>query len=257
MIEFKNMSSGYGYGDVIKAVNLQISKGKLISVIGPNGSGKSTLIKTANGMITPSDGTVCIDGTDIASMSRLEIARKAAYLAQGRSVPDMTVGQMVLHGRFPHIGYPRRYSADDRRIATESLQQVGILHLADTPLRELSGGIRQNAYIAMALAQNTDYILLDEPTTYLDISNQLSVIKILRTLSRGGKGILAVMHDLPLAFTFSDAVAVVAEGRVKAFNTPQKLYASDTVKDVFGAELGFCSEGKYYYYKYGNILKGE
>ena len=196
MLEIKNVTAGYGKHTVLNDVSVAFEKGKLTSIIGVNGCGKSTLLKALLGILPLSSGEIVIDGKELCSMSRIEIARSVAYLAQGKNTPDMTVEQMVLHGRFPYLSYPRRYREADREIARKAMDAVGILHLADKSLYELSGGMRQTAYIAMAIAQDTDYILLDEPTTYLDIAHQLELMKLLRGLANSGKGIVTVMHDL-------------------------------------------------------------
>ena len=165
MLELKNIFAGYGNKNILNGITVSFEKGKLTSIIGVNGCGKSTLLKAIPGILPLSGGEIMIDGKNLRSMSRNEIAKKIAYLAQGKNTPDMTVEQMVLHGRFPYLSYPRRYSQADRDIAGTAMEAVGISSLADKPMCELSGGMKQNAYIAMALAQDTDYILLDEPTT--------------------------------------------------------------------------------------------
>lgn len=162
----------------------------------------------------------------------------------------MTVFQLALHGRFPHLSYPRRYTEKDKKTALAALQKTGLAERAESPINTLSGGMRQNAYIAMALAQDTDYILLDEPTAYLDISHQLSLMKNLRDLADGGRGVAAVLHDLPLAFTFSDIIAVLDGGKIIACGEPREICESGIVKRVFGAELSFSEREKCYYYKY-------
>lgn len=250
MIELKNTVSGYGGKRVLDSVSLAFSKGKLISLIGANGSGKSTLLKTVAGIIKAESGEIFVDGESTDVLSRRDRAKKIAYLAQGRSVPDMTVEQMVLHGRFPHLGYPRRYSEKDRKIAGDALRQMKIEPLADRPLSSLSGGMRQKAYIAMALTQDTDYILLDEPTTYLDISNQVELMHILRSLADAGKGIVAVMHDLELAFGFSDSIAVLKDGAIAACDTPESICKAGTVRGVFGVELEYSQDTGSYHYRY-------
>lgn len=250
MIELKNLSAGYPAKPVLQDISLSVLQGELISVIGKNGSGKSTLLKTTVGSIPAKGGEILIDGTPSASLSRQDRAKKIAYLAQGKSIADMTVRQMVLHGRFPHLSYPRRYSEKDRAIACAALRQMGLAETADAPLSALSGGMRQKAHIAMALAQDTDYILLDEPTTYLDITNQFELMTILRTLADGGKGIVAVMHDLPLAFGFSDRVAVIKDGRLAACDTPRNICGSGIVKAVFGIDLHYSSAERAYHYRY-------
>lgn len=248
MIDVKNLSVGYGKTSVLSGASLSLEKGEFVSIIGTNGSGKSTLLKAILGMIEINSGEISVDGEKTAELSRSQIARKIAYLAQGKSVPDMTVGQMVLHGRFPHLGYPRRYSENDRKIAAAALEQTGLSEYKEMPLPVLSGGMRQNAYIAMALAQQTDYVLLDEPTSYLDITHQIRLIKTLRELSDNGKGVAAVMHDLPLAFGFSDKIAVLDEGKIALFDTPENVCESKIIGRIFGVELKYNSDEKYYFY---------
>lgn len=247
MIELKKVTAGYPSKTVLSEISLSVPKGTLISVIGKNGSGKSTLLKTVIGIINAKSGEMLFDGE--SELSRQSMAKKVSYLAQGKSVSDMTVEQLVLHGRFPHLSYPRRYSKKDREISSAALRQMGIADIAGTPLSALSGGMRQKAYIAMALAQDTDYILLDEPTTYLDISNQVELMKILRSLADRGKGIVAVMHDLPLAFGFSDRIAVIKDAKIAAFDTPQKICDSGIVQEVFGIDLQYSPAEKSYHYK--------
>lgn len=237
MLEIKNLTSGYGKKTVIKSVSANFKNGRLISIIGPNGSGKSTLLKTINGIIPTVSGDIIVDGKSLLSLKRQDIAKKIAYLSQGKNIPDMIVEQMVLHGRFPYLHYPRRYTKKDREIVNSVMQQMNISNYAKSALSTLSGGMRQSVYIAMALAQNTDYILLDEPTTYLDISHQLELMKILRELAQNGKGIISVMHDLPLAFTFSDEIVVINNGEIVMQNTPENLFSSGVIKSVFGVEL--------------------
>lgn len=250
MLELNNIRAGYGKRQILNGVSLTVPKGKLVTVIGPNGSGKSTLFKSAAGIIPALSGEILIDGTKAADLSRSGTAKRIAYLAQGKSVPDMTVFQLVLHGRFPHLSYPRRYTEKDKRLAIAALEKTGLAERAESPLFSLSGGMRQNAYIAMALAQDTDYILLDEPTTYLDISHQLSLMKNLRELAKEGKGVAAVLHDLPLAFTFSDIIAVLSGGEITACGEPLKICESGIISEVFGTELNYSEAEKCYYYKY-------
>ena len=250
MLELKNIRAGYGNRNILNGISLSFPKGRLVSVIGANGSGKSTLFKAAAGIIPSLSGEIMIDGISTSALPRSTAAKKIAYLAQGKSVPDMTVFRLALHGRFPHLSYPRRYSEKDREIAFAALEKTGIADRADSPLASLSGGMRQNAYIAMALAQDTDYILLDEPTTYLDISHQLSLMKTLRELAGDGKGIAAVLHDLPLAFKFSDDVAVLRDGKIVCFGKPTEICKSGIISEVFGVELNYSDTAKCYYYNY-------
>ena len=237
MLEIKDLSAGYARRTVITDINATFKKGSLISIIGPNGSGKSTLLKAITGIIPAMSGDVFLDSVPIMELTQKQRAQKIAYLPQGKNTPDMTVERLVLHGRFPHISYPRHYTPRDREIALDAMKKTGVDCFTERPLLELSGGMRQNAYIAMALAQDTDFILLDEPTTYLDIKNQLELIKNLKNLTDSGKGIISVMHDLPLALSFSDEIIVINEGRIAKHGTPQAIYDSGVIKDVFKIEL--------------------
>ena len=247
MLEIKNVTAGYGKQTVLNGITAAFEKGKLTSIIGVNGCGKSTLLKVMLGILPITDGIVKIDGRELSSLKRNEIAQQVAYLSQGKNTPDMTVMQMVLHGRFPYLSYPRRYTSRDREIAYSAMEKVGMKDLAEKPLYSLSGGMRQNAYIAMALAQDTDYILLDEPTTYLDIAHQLELMRILRKLADSGKGIVTVMHDLPLAFDFSDRLAVMNNGMISIQATPGEISESHIVEDIFGVKIKQVQKGKYLY----------
>ena len=247
MLELNRISAGYGKQTVLNDVSAFFEKGKLTSIVGVNGCGKSTLLKAILGILPLSGGEITVDGENLLTMSRNEIAKKIAYLSQGKSTPDMTVEQMVLHGRFPYLSYPRRYTGRDREIAYSAMERVGILDFARKPLCMLSGGMRQNAYIAMALAQDTDYILLDEPTTYLDIAHQLELMRLLKQLSDNGKGIVTVMHDLPLAFDFSDTLTVMNNGEIIAYGTPSELCNLPIIEDIFGVKIKQMQDGKYSY----------
>lgn len=253
MIEIKDLSFGYGKNHILKNFSACFEKGKLTSVIGTNGSGKSTLLKTIIGILTPNSGDIFVDGTSLSSLKCQDIAKRISYLAQGKNTPDMTAFQMVLHGRFPHLNYPRRYSQKDRDIAYDAINRMGITDYADKSMASLSGGMRQNVYIAMALAQDTDYILLDEPTTYLDISHQLHLMKTLKSLAADGKGIITVMHDLPMAFNFSDRIAVVSGGKAAVCDFPENVYEKGIINDIFGIDLNYSPEEKNYYYGYNHL----
>ena len=250
MIELSHISTGYGIKIILNDVSVAFETGKLTSIIGANGCGKSTLLKTILGILTSKSGNITIDGARLKEMSRNDIARRIAYLSQEKNTPDMTVEQLVLHGRFPHLSYPRRYTDKDRVIAVGVMEQMGIVEYAHKPLYSLSGGMKQNSYIAMALAQETDYILLDEPTTYLDIAHQLELMKILRSLADSGKGIVAVMHDLPMAFTFSDKIILINDGRIVDDERPEKIYERNVIDKVFGIALDRSKDGRSYSYKY-------
>ena len=248
VIKLKNVTAGYEKNNVLNNISTHFEKGTLTSIIGINGCGKSTLLKVILGILPMKGGIVELDDISLTAMTRTEIAQKAAYLAQGRTTPDMTVGQMVLHGRFPHLNYPRRYGKKDHEIAFSAMEQMGIRHLAHQSLHTLSGGMRQNAYIAIALAQDTDYILLDEPATYLDISHQLELLKTLRSLADNGKGIITVMHDLPMALTFSDRILILNNGEIICDGEPKQVYEQAYIEELFGVSIGISADGQTYHY---------
>ena len=250
MLEVKNLCAGYGGENILHSLNFNLESGKLISVVGINGSGKSTFLKSVSGILTPVSGEVIIDAVSAKELKSAELSKKLAHLPQGRDLPDMTVEQMVIHGRFPYLSYPRRYSSEDYTIAKNAMEKMGVYSLCKRRLSSLSGGMRQKVYIAMALCQDTDYIFLDEPTTYLDISHQLETMKILRSLADEGKGLVTVMHDLVLAFTFSHEVAVLHNGTIIACDSPKALCQTDVIKEVFDIELKYNKEDNSYSYKY-------
>ena len=250
MIEAKNLYAGYGKKSVLENISLNIKTGEFTSIIGPNGSGKSTLLKSLTGIIKILKGEISIDELSSIEIPRQAKAQKIAYLPQGGITNSMTVEQTVLHGRFPYLSYPRKYSATDKKITHSALERVGIKkELWNEPLDTLSGGMKQTVYIAMALAQSTDYIFLDEPTTYLDISHQINIMNLLKNLAEDGKGIVSVMHDLPLAFKFSDNIIVMNEGRIIANDTPEKLSKTDIINQTFGVGIRLDKEtGEYSYF---------
>ena len=246
MLEWKTIVAGYGKKSVLKNLSLEVRDGELLSIVGPNGCGKSTLLKTAIGILPIQSGALLVDGQSLGDLSRSEIARRVAYLAQGKETPDMSVTQLVLHGRFPHLHYPRRYSSADRALASAAIERLGLVDYADAPLSALSGGMRQNAYIAMALVQEGQTLLLDEPTTYLDVAHQLDLMRTLRRLAEDGRSVAVVMHDLPQAFAYSDRVAVMRAGEIVAVDTPSAICASGVIEMVFGVAL-IESNGAYGY----------
>lgn len=251
MIEVKEVSAGYGKREILHGVNLRAEDGKITTLIGSNGSGKSTLLKTLLGLIPVNGGDIILDGIPVRGMSRAEIARQIAYLPQGKNVPDITAGRMVLHGRFPYLSYPRRYRESDVRIAGDAMKQMDIQELAERQMAELSGGTRQKVYLAMALAQQAPAIVMDEPTTYLDIGQQLKFMGMIKELSENGKTIVLVLHDILLALKISDRIAALQEGRIVRCGTPEEILGSGIIKELYGVTVGTVrtETGIQYYYE--------
>ena len=254
MIELRHISAGYRSGTVLQDVSISFPQGKVTVLMGPNGCGKTTLLKTALGLIPKTGGEILFDGAEIGTLSPKEIAQKAAYLSQSRNTPRITVGRMVLHGRFPYLDYPRHYRKEDYAIVRESLSRTDTLDLIDRQMEELSGGQRQKVYLAMALAQQTQTIFMDEPTTYLDVRHQLEVMETARALAAEGVAVVLVLHDIGLALRSADQAVVLSCGQVAQAGTPEEIYSSHILDQVFhvrvcrvAANSGwqyFCEPGK-------------
>ena len=248
MIETLNLRAGYGGREILHGVTLTAAPGEVLALVGPNGCGKSTFLKALVGIV-PSEGEVRIDGKPVGELPGNALARHLSYLPQGKSVPDITAGRLVLHGRFPYLHYPRRYGPGDIAIAREAMEKLDIATLWDTPVAALSGGMRQKVYIAMALAQGTGNLLLDEPTTYLDIAHQLRLLTLTRELAREGKTVTMVLHDLPQAMEYSDRLAVMKDGRLLDVGTPEEIFTRGSLEAAFGVKLSrFRASDRWRYY---------
>ena len=250
MLEIRNLSAGYGKAQVLHQVSFTAKPGEITTILGQNGCGKTTLLKAITGGLPLTGGEIFFGNVDISGMKPEELAKKVAYVAQGRMIPETTVGRLVLHGRFPYLRYPRRYSREDREIARQAMAEMGITDLEHRLLGELSGGMRQKAYLAMALAQRTPVILMDEPTTYLDIAQQLKFGDLVGELAAGGKTLVLVLHDLLLALGISQQLVVLDQGSVVAQGTPEEVLESGILNRIYGVGIGFVETpaGRQYYY---------
>ena len=240
MLEIQHLSAGYPGKEVLRDVSLCFPEGCLTVILGPNGCGKSTLLKAIAGII-PGSGSIRFRDIQLSALSAGDRARQLAFLPQVRPLPEISAGKLVLHGRFPYLGYPRRYRTSDKAIALDAMDQLGIRHLEHRELSTLSGGERQKVYIAMLLAQGTPIVLMDEPTTYLDIAHKFEVMDIARQLTRQGKTVILVLHDLDLAMAYADRILLMDDGRPVFSGTPEALYASGQLQKVFRIRMG-CSE---------------
>ncbi|MFD4429047.1 ABC transporter ATP-binding protein [Nocardia sp. NPDC058497] len=233
-----SVSLGYGERVIVDELSLDIAPGVVTTVIGPNGCGKSTLLKSLGRLLRPRDGQVVLDGKAISSMKTKDVARVIGMLPQTPVAPEgLTVADLVARGRHPHQSWLRQWSADDETEVAAALAQTGIADLAERTLDELSGGQRQRAWISMALAQGTDILLLDEPTTYLDLAHSLEVLDLVDRLhAEYGRTVVMVLHDLNLAIRYSDELVVMCAGRIVAQGKPAEIVTAELLAEVFGLE---------------------
>ena len=237
-LHVKDLSVGYGERTVLDTLNVDIKRGAITSIVGPNGCGKSTLLRTMSRLLNPTKGEIVLDGKSIHDIPTRKLATQLGLLPQTPIAPDgIVVADLVGRGRTPHQGILGRWSQQDYDIVAEALETTGISDLAERSIDELSGGQRQRVWIAMALAQRTETLLLDEPTTYLDVKHQLDVLDLLTELNRDrGTTIVMVLHDLNLAARYSDELVAVSGGKVFAHGHPREVITKENVKSVFGID---------------------
>jgi len=231
----QKLSISYQQRQVIDSLDLTLPTAKVSVLIGSNGCGKSTLLKAMARLLTPQSGSVILEGTDIHTSNTAQIARKLAILPQSPVAPEgITVRQLVSLGRFPYQNWLRQWSEEDEQQVNEALRLTGTVALQHRQVDALSGGQRQRVWIAMTLAQATPTLLLDEPTTYLDLAHQVEILELLRGLNQQqGKTIIMVLHDLNLACRYADHLVAVHEGRVYAQGAPQEIMTETLVREVF------------------------
>ncbi len=245
MIELRNISAGYGSTKVLHGISLSFEQGSITSVIGKNGCGKTTLLKTAANMLKPLAGSVSLDGREIAAIPGKELAKRLSYLPQTRSVPNITAYNLVMHGRYPYLGFSRTPREEDRRIVRQAIESLNLEEYIHRNVRQLSGGQSQKVYLAMLLAQNTDLLFLDEPTIYLDINHKLEVLETIKKLKEMGKTIVMVLHDLGNALSYSDRICLLDRGEVVIFDSPETVFESreiDRVFNVSSAQISLARE---------------
>jgi len=227
---------GYDARVVVHGVDLALPPGRVTVVVGANASGKSTLLRGLARLLAPRDGAVLLDGEDIHRLPTREVARRLGLLPQTPTAPEgITVGDLVARGRAPHQRWWQQWSLADAAAVTEALTATSLMDLADRPVDELSGGQRQRVWIAMALAQDTEILLLDEPTTFLDLAHQVDVLDLVAELNaRRGRTVLMVLHDLNHASRYADHLVAMKDGRVVAAGDPATVLTPGLVAEVFG-----------------------
>ncbi|MDQ0642013.1 ABC transporter ATP-binding protein [Microbacterium murale] len=229
------ISLSYDRSEVISDLSVTIPPGSFTVIIGPNACGKSTLLRGLSRLLTPTRGQVILDGQTIASFPAKEVARRLGLLPQGAIAPDgITVADLVARGRYPHQNLIRQWSDADEQAIREALTATGTAELAPRPVDALSGGQRQRVWVAMVLAQQTDLLLLDEPTTYLDVAHQVDLMELFADLNAQGRTIVAVLHDLNHAARYASHVIAMRDGRILAEGTPEEVITSVRVQEVFG-----------------------
>ncbi|HLR22063.1 MAG TPA: ABC transporter ATP-binding protein [Tissierellaceae bacterium] len=244
VLEGENLSINYGEKSALKEANIKIESGKIVTIIGPNGSGKSTLIKTLSRYLKPDIGKVSLRGQNITEIHNKSIAQEIAILPQVKhTASDITVENLVSYGRYPHLRFGKRLGREDKNIVDWAIKETGLLDYRDRFVSTLSGGERQRAWIAMALAQKPKILLLDEPTTYLDISYQLEVLELVRNLNKSlGITVVMVLHDLNQAVRYSDYIYVLDEGKVCHHGSPENIMSIDLLKNIFRIEANVYND---------------
>jgi len=234
----QDLAIGYDERLIVDGLNLSIPTGKITALVGSNGSGKSTILKTMARIMKPQRGSVLLDGKAIHSQSTREVAKQLAILPQNPVAPEgLTVRELVGYGRYPHQRGFGTMSREDREIVEWAIEVTGLVSFADRAVDQLSGGQRQRAWIAMALAQQTEILFLDEPTTYLDMAHQLEVLKLLQQLNEEqGRTIVMVVHDLNHATRYAHHMVAIKSGEIVAEGEPAKVTTKEVLREVFGIE---------------------
>ena len=248
MVEIKSLTAGYFGKPVLQNLRGHFPAGKVTAILGPNGCGKSTLLKALSGVLK-ADGQVLWQEKDLLTLPPKLRARQVACLHQSPPATDLTAQQLALCGRYPYQSWPRTYTARDEAVAAAAMKRMGVEELKDRPLSQLSGGQQQKVHLAMALAQDAPILLLDEPTSHLDISHQLQLLRSMKALAAEGKTVVAVLHDLQSALGAADHILLMEEGRCAVEGTPEAVYASGQLEQVFGVRLlRVFTDGRPLYY---------
>ncbi|MFD1211446.1 ABC transporter ATP-binding protein [Arthrobacter sp. GCM10027362] len=232
----ESLTLGYDGRDIIRDLSLTVPRAQVTAVIGPNGCGKSTLLRGLGRLLAPRSGQVTLDGKPLPRLSTRYIATQISLLPQTPAAPPgLSVADLVSRGRHPRQKWYQQFSSADQSVVRDALEATGMLDLADTPVEELSGGQRQRAWISMILAQETEILLLDEPTTYLDLAHQVELLELIRRLNRDhARTVVMVLHDISLAARYSDHIVAMKGGRIIARGHPAEVITAERLQDIFG-----------------------
>lgn len=243
-LEVRDLRVAYQDRDIIRDVDLHLPEGAVTAIVGPNGCGKSTLLRAMARLLKPRHGSVLLDGKSIREMATREVARDIGLLPQSPTAPDgITVADLVQRGRAPYHGLLSSWTSNDDRAVAHALEATGLVSFAEREVDTLSGGQRQRCWIAMALAQETSILLLDEPTTYLDVVHQLDILDMLHEMNRRhGTTIALVLHDLNLAARYADHMIAVSRGRIVTAGTADHVLTPDNLREVFDLEAKVISD---------------
>lgn len=238
-IEINDIEFGYRESLVLKGISFNIKKGEFVSIIGPNGSGKSTLLKTLNNLYVPRNGRILIDGEEIDTYKKKDLAKKIAMVPQDTAIDyDFTVEDIVMMGRNPYKGRFQKDTDEDYKIVYEALEMTNTLYLKDRIITEISGGERQRVVIAKALAQKPSIILLDEPTSHLDINHQMDILNLLKRLNEEkGTTIILVIHDINLASRYSDKMILINHGKIQGIGTPEEVITINNMESTYNMKV--------------------
>ncbi len=237
LLTTENLWVGYGERPIIQDVSLRIPHGKITALLGPNGCGKSTLLKTLVRLLSPQSGQVSWKGDALHRLPSRQVARQLALLPQTQPIPEgIRVKELVAYGRSPYTGFWGKLSGHDKAAVNDAMTAAGVEPLAEQLVSELSGGQRQRAWLATTLAQDTDYLLLDEPTTYMDLNHQVELMRLLRRLNNNGKTVVSVLHDINQASRYCDHLVVMHQGRIVAEGAPTAVLTPELLRRVFSVD---------------------
>lgn len=238
-IEVKNLKFSYRESLVLKGLSFNIKKGEFVSIIGPNGSGKSTLLKTLNNLYKPNSGDILIEGKNVEDYSKRDLAKIVGFVPQDTTIDyEFTVEDIIMMGRHPYKGRFQKEDKIDYKIVNDVMEMTNTLKFKDSLITEISGGERQRVIIAKALAQNPSIILLDEPTSHLDINHQIELLNLLRTLNKEkGTTIILVIHDINLAARFSDDIILLNEGEIIGIGNPEDVITAKNIEKAYNLDV--------------------